>query len=145
MKAGCRPLINEKMVGTRYLEHLGKEYLEIDTLGGLPPYYLTVRQQYGDRSALRKLIKKVNRLDLTPLNLLDAAEAPKLAKYDEFIPPDLRRKAFVADELNLKELQAELEVHNMMLLEKGIIGMIILDQTPTLFLISNSILKKLKN
>ena len=89
----------------RYLDHFGKEYLEIDTIGGMTPYYLTVRQQYGDRSALRKLIKKVNRLDLTPLNLLDAAEAPKLAKYDEFIPPDLRRKAFAADHLNLKEVQ----------------------------------------
>jgi len=32
-------------------------------------------------------------------------EAPKLAKYDEFIPPNLRRKAFAADQLNLKELQ----------------------------------------
>ena len=36
-----------------------------------------------------------------PLKLLEEAEAPFLGKYDEFISPDLLRKAFVVDGLDL--------------------------------------------
>lgn len=43
--------------------------------------------------------------------LLDAAEAPYLGKYDEFVPPELVRRAFAVDGLDVHGLAAALAAH----------------------------------
>ncbi len=43
--------------------------------------------------------------DLTEYDLVSSEEAPKLQKYDEFIPNNLLQKAFAYDYLNLEELR----------------------------------------
>lgn len=42
---------------------------------------------------------------ITAHDLISPAEVPKLQKYDEFIPPDLLRKAFALDYLDMVELR----------------------------------------
>jgi ATP-dependent Lhr-like helicase len=43
--------------------------------------------------------------ELTAEDLVAPPEAPKLQKYDEFIPNNLLRKAFASDYLNVLELR----------------------------------------
>jgi ATP-dependent Lhr-like helicase len=43
--------------------------------------------------------------ELTSDDLVASDEAPRLQKYDEFIPNNLLRKAFAGDYLDVSELQ----------------------------------------
>jgi len=44
---------------------------------------------------------------ITPEDLVSTSEAPKIQKYDEFIPHQLLRKAFANDYLDIKELKQQ--------------------------------------
>lgn len=97
-------------VGYRTLERclrtVGKERWGVGSVGGLPPYYLTVQLDQGDLGELRQGINSLSSEGVDAESLVGPDEAPQLQKYDEFVPPNLLRKAFVNDYLNLPELQA---------------------------------------
>lgn len=84
----------------RVLKFILKEPLHIRTLLPTEPYYITIAGQCG-AGELQRELEQLTEQTIDPLQLLDDAEAPFLGKYDEFMPPDLLRKAFVVDGLDL--------------------------------------------
>ncbi|MGB0388864.1 MAG: DEAD/DEAH box helicase [Ardenticatenaceae bacterium] len=89
----------------RYLHRFGKDRLEMTSIGGLTPYYLTLRQKKGDIQDLHNFFRKIRKVDLTEQMLVDPKEEPELEKYDPLIPAALRRKAFAADYLDVAEVR----------------------------------------
>lgn len=99
-------------VGCRTLERAMRRYLpealEIGAIGGRPPYYLTLRAPRVAPETVERAIQGLARLRIAGEDLVAADEAPELSKYDEFVPPDLLRRAFAADWLDVAEMQAAL-------------------------------------
>ena len=89
----------------RYIKEFGKQRLNITDMGGMTPYYLTIRQLEGNANDLRRFIKEINKLEITEDMLVGPDEELKVEKYDELIPPPLRRKAFAADYLDVREVR----------------------------------------
>lgn len=77
----------------------------IQSSGGQTPYYLTVNLQAG-LDLLAKAIRDLAHTQITADDLVGADEAPQLAKYDEFVPSTLLRKALAADWLDVAEMQS---------------------------------------
>jgi len=73
--------------------------------GGKAPYFLTVQMASSDPDALSKQLRALCDTPLVADDLVGADEAPKLAKYDEFVPPDLLRKALASDWLDVAEMK----------------------------------------
>lgn len=98
-------------VGTRAFRALERSLrffgddLGVRGFSGLAPYYLLVHTDNSDAAALEQGIAALMSRVYTGTMLLGEREAPQLAKYDEFIPQDLLRKAFVEDQLAVTELQ----------------------------------------
>ncbi|MEW6495204.1 MAG: DEAD/DEAH box helicase [Cyanobacteriota bacterium] len=88
----------------RFLNFFVRYSLDIRSLGGLSPYFLTVNLGKSSREELIDKIVSFCNKDLTEYDLVSSEEAPKLQKYDEFIPNNLLRKAFAYDYLDLEEL-----------------------------------------
>lgn len=94
---------------SRCLQTVYKNQLGLEGISGDPCYYLIVHQE-GDINLLHTLLKEL-RNDSIPVDMLvKENEAPELEKYDEFIPMTLRHKAFIADYLDVVELQRELRL-----------------------------------
>ena len=89
----------------RALRQLFADSLGIQGMGGLSPYYLTMHTQAGV-ARLTDALTVLGRAPLTADEMVQADEAPEFAKYDEFIPPNLLRKAFIADWLDINEMQS---------------------------------------
>lgn len=83
-----------------------REALKTKGVSGRSPYFLMVNLGKCRVEQLHYELESLPDRRLQPEMLLTEDEAPALQKYDEFVPPDLRRRAFVADYLNLPELQA---------------------------------------
>jgi ATP-dependent Lhr-like helicase len=70
---------------------------------------LTCYQKFGSKAPFFKeiinTIVDFRQLELTPDDLVSFVEAPKVQKYDEFIPNNLLRKAFANDYLDVAELR----------------------------------------
>lgn len=77
---------------------------DIRSIGGLCPYFMTVKLGKSKLKALHDEIIFLCKQKITAHNLIGPEEAPKLHKYDEFTPPDLLRKAFAFDYLDVEEL-----------------------------------------
>lgn len=77
--------------------------LDIRSIGGLQPYFLTVR--LGKSTDLHDQIVSVCEQGTTAYDLVSPEEAPKLQKYDQFVPSKLLRKAFALDYLDVVELK----------------------------------------
>ncbi len=88
----------------RFLRLHCREALGIKGVSGCSPYYLVVNLGKATLEQLDWELRSVGDRRLHPEALLAEEEAPKLQKYDEYIPPELLRKAFVSDYLNLTEL-----------------------------------------
>jgi len=89
----------------RSLRLLKNDTLGIRRLEGYAPYFMTI---HLDRSRPRELEQELERLSneaICPESLAPQDEAPELEKYDEFVPPHLLKKAFVADHLDVQEMQ----------------------------------------
>jgi len=97
------PWIGSKQFRTlaRVLKFILKGPLRIRTILPTEPYYLTVSGQCGAEE-LQREIERIADQTIDPFKLLDEDEAPFLGKYDEFVPAELLRKAFVTDGLDLK-------------------------------------------
>ncbi len=88
----------------RFLRFHCREALKIKGIVGRSPYFLVVNLGKCKLESLHYEIKSLSEQRLADDALLAEDEAPKLQKYDEFMPSDLLRKAFISDYLNLKEL-----------------------------------------
>lgn len=77
--------------------------LELRSVSGVEPYYLLVSGKINEVS-LHDQILAASKGDLNKLTLLAADERPTMGKYDEFIAPELLRKAFKKDGLDLQGL-----------------------------------------
>lgn len=88
----------------RCLRLLGDD-LGVRGFSGLAPYYLLVHTDSSDAASLEQGIATQLSRVYSGTMLLGDQEAPQLAKYDEFVPDELLRKAFVEDQLAVTELQ----------------------------------------
>ncbi len=88
----------------RYLRLHCRETVKIKGVFGRSPYFLVVNMGKCKTSSLYHEIKSLPEQRLTADALLSEEEVPKLQKYDEFIPPNLLRRAFTVDQLDLSAL-----------------------------------------
>ncbi|HIK15839.1 MAG TPA: DEAD/DEAH box helicase [Leptolyngbyaceae cyanobacterium M33_DOE_097] len=88
----------------RFLRMPCREALGTKGVSGRSPYYFVVNLGKAKLEQLYWEIKSLGDRRLDPEELLTEDEAPKLQKYDEFVPPQLLRKAFLTDYLNLPQL-----------------------------------------
>lgn len=89
----------------RLINTFCRESLEITSLGGVNPYYLTIKLGKDKFKYLHQEITSLCEQRIMPEDLVSSAEAPEIHKYDEFIPHPLLRKAFANDYLDIKELK----------------------------------------
>ncbi|MFN6498256.1 MAG: DEAD/DEAH box helicase [Nostoc sp. DedQUE01] len=98
-------------VGYRTLERLlnswCRESLEIKSIGGVSPYYLTIKLGKGKFEFLAHEIASLCEQRISAEDLVSNSEAPEIQKYDEFIPHPLLRKAFINDYLDMEEVRQE--------------------------------------
>ncbi|OKH29306.1 DEAD/DEAH box helicase [Chroogloeocystis siderophila] len=87
----------------RVLNYCLREDLEIKSITGTNPYYLKLKGT--EITQLYDVMTSLGDRSITTQDLVAAAEAPRIQKYDEFIPPGLLRKAFTTDYLDLDELK----------------------------------------
>jgi ATP-dependent Lhr-like helicase len=88
----------------RFLRLHGKEALGIKSVKARSPYFLIVRLGKCSLESLYQEIKSIADRHLSLEDLLDPEEVPTLQKYDDYIPPELLRKSFATDYLDLKDL-----------------------------------------
>ncbi|MFH7028835.1 MAG: DEAD/DEAH box helicase [Heteroscytonema crispum UTEX LB 1556] len=91
----------------RLLNSFCRESLEIKSIGGVSPYYLSLKLGKGKFQNLYPEIVSLCEQRITAENLLSDAEAPEIQKYDEFIPHPLLRKAFASDYLDMEEVRQQ--------------------------------------
>lgn len=89
----------------RFLNFFVREALDIRKIGGVSPYFLTVELSKNTLQELTDELVSFCEKELTGYDLVGSDEAPKLHKYDEFIPNNLLRKAFALDYLDTVELR----------------------------------------
>ncbi|MBW4673809.1 MAG: DEAD/DEAH box helicase [Desmonostoc geniculatum HA4340-LM1] len=98
-------------VGYRTLERLlnswCRESLEIKSIGGVSPYYLTIKLGKGKFEYLHREIASLCEQRISAEDLVSTSEAPEIQNYDEFIPHPLLRKAFISDYLDMEEVRQE--------------------------------------
>jgi ATP-dependent Lhr-like helicase len=97
-------------VSFRTLRRLLKTYaaeLGISDIESQGCYYITFKAKDGTAEHLELAIRDIlENLGEDTERLVGASECPVFDKYDEFIPPELLRRAYAADRLQLGELQA---------------------------------------
>lgn len=103
------PWLGSKQFRTlaRILKFILKEPFRIRTILPTEPYYLTVSGQC-EAEELQTAIERLSAQTIDPFQLLEPEEAPILGKYDEFVPPELLRKAFVTDGLELNNVRLDM-------------------------------------
>lgn len=88
----------------RWLNLSCRESLDIKSIGGVSPYFLKIKLGKSNLKQLRNEIVFLCKNKITAHDLVSPEEAPKLQKYDKFIPPHLLRKAFALDYLDVMAL-----------------------------------------
>ena len=91
----------------RLLNSYCRESLEIISIGGLNPYYFTIKLGKDKFKYLYHEIASLCEQRITSEDLLSTSEAPEIQKYDRFIPHTLLRKAFASDYLDMRELKQQ--------------------------------------
>ncbi|AFZ27785.1 Lhr-like helicase [Cylindrospermum stagnale PCC 7417] len=91
----------------RLLNCCCRESLEIISIGGANPYYLTIKLGKDKFQYLYPEIIALCEQRITPEDLVSDAEAPEMQKYDKFIPHALLRKAYASDYLDLAEMKQQ--------------------------------------
>lgn len=89
----------------RFLNSFVRYTLDIRSIGGISPYFLTLKLGKSSLEQLRDEVKSFCEKDLTGYDLVSSEECPRLQKYDEFIPNNLLRQAFICDSLDVTELR----------------------------------------
>ena len=88
----------------RFLRFYAKDALGFKSLKARSPYFLMVRLGKCKLDSLEHELRSLSHRKLSAEDLVNSAEVPKLQKYDEFIPPELLKKSFIADYLDLDAL-----------------------------------------
>ncbi|MEH1846473.1 MAG: DEAD/DEAH box helicase [Nostoc sp.] len=91
----------------RLLNFYCRESLEIISIGGLNPYYLTIKLGKDKFKYLYHEIASLCQQRILPEHLVSTSEAPEIQKYDQFIPHPLLRKAFISDYLDIREVKQQ--------------------------------------
>ena len=91
----------------RLLNNFCRESLEIKSIGGNNPYFITLKLGKGKFEQLEAEILSLCEQRIINEHLVADAEAPEIQKYDKFIPFPLLRKAFAADYLNMEEVRQQ--------------------------------------
>lgn len=91
----------------RWIRYAGKEEVEVVSTGGISPYFLTVQVRRPVIEEFRQWIISRHDKEIDEEDLVGETEAPQLQKYDEFVPPELLRKAFTGDCLDIEEMKRE--------------------------------------
>ncbi|MDX2100232.1 MAG: DEAD/DEAH box helicase [Leptolyngbyaceae cyanobacterium bins.59] len=90
----------------RFIRSFCKETLNLRSVSGVSPYFLTVRLGKATfRNLYYEIVSIADRRLEVEMDLLAPEEAPRLQKYDEFLPPELLHKAFAHDYLDLAEVR----------------------------------------
>jgi ATP-dependent Lhr-like helicase len=89
----------------RCLNFFVRESIDIRSIGGISPYFFTIKLGKNNLKELHDKIIYFCNKDLTGDKLIAKGEAPRLQKYDEFIPNNLLHKAFASDYLDVIELK----------------------------------------
>ncbi len=89
----------------RFFNFFVRYTLDIRSIGGVSPYFLTLKLGKSSLEQLRDEVKSFCKKDLTGYDLVSSEECPRLQKYDEFIPNNLLRQAFICDSLDVAELR----------------------------------------
>jgi ATP-dependent Lhr-like helicase len=92
----------------RLLNSWCRESLEIKSISGVNPYFLTIKLG-KDIKYLYDEIVSLCEQRITAEDLLADAEAPEIQKYDRFIPHSILRKAFASDYLDMEELKQQVK------------------------------------
>ena len=91
----------------RLLNNFCRESLEIKSLSGLNPYFMTLKLGKDKFEQLEIEILSLCEQRIINEHLVADAEAPEIQKYDKFIPHPLLRKAFASDYLNMEEVRQQ--------------------------------------
>ncbi|UKO99597.1 DEAD/DEAH box helicase [Nostoc sp. UHCC 0870] len=91
----------------RLINTFCRESLEISSIGGVNPYYVTLKLGKNKFKYVSQEIISLCEQRIIPEALVSSAEAPEMQKYDEFIPHPLLRKAFVYDYLDMEEVKQQ--------------------------------------
>ncbi len=91
----------------RLLNNFCRESLEIKSLGGVNPYFMTLKLGKGKFEQLEAEILSLCEQRIVNEHLVADAEAPEIQKYDKFIPHPLLRQAFASDYLNIEEVRQQ--------------------------------------
>ncbi|MBW4611064.1 MAG: DEAD/DEAH box helicase [Hassallia sp. WJT32-NPBG1] len=92
----------------RLLNSWCRESLEIKSISGVNPYFLTIKLG-KDIKYLYDEILSLCEQRITAEDLLTDAEAPEIQKYDRFIPHSILRRAFASDYLDMEELKQQVQ------------------------------------
>lgn len=87
----------------RLLKHNLTKPQRLRQIVPMEPYYMVVSGGANAAELLGAVQAELCEI-ADPEALLDAAEAPYLGKYDEFVPPELVRRAFAVDGLDVRGL-----------------------------------------
>ncbi|ARV60199.1 ATP-dependent helicase [Nostocales cyanobacterium HT-58-2] len=91
----------------RLLNGFCRESLEISSISGDNPYFLTIKLAPKKIEYLYSEILSLCEQRINNEDLVGDAEAPQIQKYDEFIPDRLLRKAFASNNLDMSELREQ--------------------------------------
>lgn len=99
------PWVGSKQFRTleRMLKHHLADRLSLRSIVPMEPYYMVVAGNSDAGTLIQEIAAECSRCGEE--QLLAPEEAPYLGKYDEFVAPDLVRRAFVVDGLDLKGLR----------------------------------------
>lgn len=93
----------------RLLNNFCRESLEIKSLGGVNPYFMTLKLGKDKFEQLYPEILSLCEQRIINEHLVADAEAPEIQKFDKFIPFPLLRKAFASDYLNMEEVRQQVQ------------------------------------
>ncbi|MBW4593793.1 MAG: DEAD/DEAH box helicase [Brasilonema angustatum HA4187-MV1] len=91
----------------RLLNSFCRESLEISSISGDNPYFLTVKLAQKKVESLYYEIVSLCEQRINNEDLVSDMDAPQIQKYDEFIPYPLLRKAFASNHLDMLELRQQ--------------------------------------
>ncbi|MGB5960759.1 MAG: DEAD/DEAH box helicase [Coleofasciculaceae cyanobacterium] len=93
----------------RVINFLVRSSLDIKSVSGTAPYFLSIKLGKSSIQELEQELTAFCEKELKNEDLVALDEAPKLQKYDQFVPNNLLRRAFASDYLDVSELQKTLK------------------------------------
>ena len=94
----------------RLLNCFCRESLEIQSISGVNPYFLTIKLAKDKFKYLESEIISLCEQRITAENLVTNSEAMEVQKYDEFMSDSLLQKAFANDYLDILELRQQVRL-----------------------------------